>query len=252
MVVDKAIIFSDRQMSSPVGYVSRGKKIMVGEVPRNKNQVFPIVVAGKIAYIRSIDISTEKESIDSKNLTAERFKEVANKLPETKVVFSYFNFVSSIAVNNKNDKITDGDQLIWQGIGLKAEALVNKKYDFQLMSHYLGTGVGKEGFRAVEVGLGGTYRLIQSKKFLMRFEGSLLYVPYATYSYGSDFRVNSHGYSSGVGLNTTLLFTEHLGLEAFGSFNYIKLASFQVPEPYKDIAPAFVGYRFGLGLNYTF
>jgi hypothetical protein len=252
VVADEAVVYSDLQMSSPVGYISKGKKIVIGEIPRNKSQVYPIVVSGRIAYIRVMDVSTEKEAMDSQKLVAERFQELANKLPETRLGVSYFNFYSTVGLDANNGDLLDGQELQWQGVGLKASALVKKKYDFNILTHYLGAGVGDESFRVVEVGFGGTFRLIQNKFFLLRFEGDVLGVPHASYSVGSDFRVNSYGYSTGGGMNMALNLTENFGIEAFGKFYYTKIFPFRTPGTYKDISPSFFGHRLGLGLQYMF
>jgi hypothetical protein len=252
VVADPAVVYSDLQMSSPVGFIPKGKKIVVGEIPRNKNQVYPIVVSGRIAYIRVMDVSTEKEAMDSQKLTAERFKELATKLPETSLGVSYFNFYSSVGLTQANGDIADGDELQWQGVGLRAQALVKKKYDFQILMNYLGTGQGEESFRVVEGGFGGAFRLIRTKYFLLKLEGSLLWVPYASYSVGSDFRVNSYGYSTGGGLSMVLFITENMGVDLFGHFSYTKLFPFETPGTYEDISPSFVGRRLGAGFLYQF
>ena len=105
VTTDRAVIYSDQEMTSPVGYAARGKKIAVGEIARNKAQVYPIVVSGKIAYIRVIDVSTEKETMKSSNLTAERFSRQTLVAPQAKYVASYYSYLSQIAVSKKNEKL---------------------------------------------------------------------------------------------------------------------------------------------------
>lgn len=252
VIADPAIVYSDLQMSSPVGYISKGKKIVIGEVPRNKSQVYPIIVSGRVAYIRVLDVSTEKEAMDSQKLTAQRFQDLANKLPETRVGVSYFHFYSTVGLEEDNGDLLDGDELQWQGVGFKASALVKKRYDFQVLTNYLGASDGEESLRVVELGLGGTIRLIQTKSFILSFEGNLLWVPYASYGVGSDFRVNSYGYSTGGGVNMVLFITENMGVDLFGHLSYTKLFPFETPGTYEDISPSFVGRRLGAGFLYQF
>ena len=61
VISDRAIIYADRQMSAPIGYLKKGKKLKVGEVKRNKGRVLPVVVNGRIAYIKVADIQTSKD-----------------------------------------------------------------------------------------------------------------------------------------------------------------------------------------------
>lgn len=253
VVADRAIIYSDREMTSPVGYVSRGKKLVVGEIPRNKAQVYPIVVSGKVAYIRVLDVTTEKESMDSTRLVAERFQKNTDKVYKSKFVLGYYAFSSQVSLNNENSTdLLDGDAVLWHGISLKGEVLVKESFDFQVITNFMAMSEGQEKFRVLEFGLGAAYRLVDRRKFLLRIEAQGLGVPFSSYEVGSDFRLTSYGYTVGGGLNMTYLFDQHWGFEAFGGLYYTKLLGYDTPEPYKDVSPSFAGNRFGLGVNYTY
>ena len=121
VTADRAIIYSDREMTSPIGYIRKGKKISVGEIPRNLAQVYPVVVSGKIAYIRVMDVTTEKESMDSSRLVAERFKKTTLKVKRSKFVASYFLFNSQITLDKENAQLMDKDSVAWNGVSLKGE-----------------------------------------------------------------------------------------------------------------------------------
>ena len=58
----KAIIYADRELTLPLGYVTMGKELRVGEVARKGGQVLPLIVSGKIAYIKVSDISASKDN----------------------------------------------------------------------------------------------------------------------------------------------------------------------------------------------
>ncbi len=79
VIADRAVIYADKTMSSPVGYILRGKKVTIGEIPRNKARLYPIVVSGRVAYIRVTDVSTEIDNLDTNRLVAERFLRAARK-----------------------------------------------------------------------------------------------------------------------------------------------------------------------------
>ena len=66
----KAIIYADRELTLPLGYVSMGKELKVGEVARKGGQVLPLIVSGKVAYIKVSDISLSK---DDKNKGYSRY-----------------------------------------------------------------------------------------------------------------------------------------------------------------------------------
>jgi hypothetical protein len=249
---DKAVIYSDPEMTSPIGFVSRGKKLIIGEISRNKAQVYPIIVSGKIAYIKVIDVSTEKESMDSNRLTAERFQKATRQIPESKFVASYYSFASHITLSKQNGEAKDQDSFFWNGASLKGEILAGKRLDIQIISNYMQSAVDDETFRVIELGLGGALRLIDLRRFMARIEAQILAVPFSNYELGHEFRIKSFGYSTGATLNLTFLFKNNWGLEVFGGPYYTRLLAFDVPEPYADFSASFIGVRGGLGLNYTY
>ncbi len=253
VVADRAIIYSDREMTSPVGYVSRGKKLVVGEIPRNKAQVYPIVVSGKVGYVRVQDVTTERESMDSTRLVAERFQKNTDTVYKSKFVLGYFAFSSQANLNNSNTTdLVDKDAILWHGLSLKGEVLLKNSFDFQIISNFMAMSEGQEKYRVIEFGFGAAYRVIDSRKFLLRLEAQGYGIPFSSYEIGSDFRLTSYGYTAGGGLNMTYLFDQHWGLEASGGVYYTKLMGYDTPAPYKDVSPSFVGNRFGLGVNYTY
>jgi hypothetical protein len=249
---ERAVIYSDQAMSSPIGFISYGKKITIGEIPRNKSQVYPIIVSGKVAYIRAADVTTQKESMSSVKLTAERFKQNANPAPRSKLVPSYFYYDSQINLNHKNGQVSDKDSMTWHGLGLKGEVLVSKAIDFQIISQYLQSTMKDETYHAVEFGFGGAYRFIDWRRFLARLEAQILAVPFSSYALKNKFRMNGYGYSAGAGLNVGFLLGKSWGLELSGGLYYMKLMGFNVPSPYTSISPSFMGKRIGVGLNFNF
>jgi hypothetical protein len=248
VLADRAVIYSDREMTSPIGYVSRGKKLVVGEIPRNKAQVYPIVVSGKVAYIRVIDVTTERESMDSTRLTAERFQKNAAPKLEGKFSASYFAFNSTIEL----DDATEDDSFFWHGISLKGEMFLKNRFDFQVVLNWMQTQEKAVKFRAFEIGPGMAYRLIDTRRFLLRLEAQALLIPYSSYSQGSEFRVNSYGYTLGGGLTSTILFDENWGMDLSAGLYRTGMFSFKAPEPYGNIDPVFTGLRMGIGINYTY
>ncbi len=251
VLAERAVIYSDREMTSPVGYVTRGRKIKVGEIARNKGQVYPIIVSGKIAYVRVVDVTTEKESMESTRLTAERFQKNTKEAPETKFVASYFAYSAQIKIDAP-DVVGDKEAVLWHGASFKTEALVKDRVDVQLLLNYMTMTEQEAKFSAFEFGMGSAYRILDFRKFLLRAEAQLLAVPFSTYEVKQDFRVKSYGYTVGAGLSLTWLFDKNWGMEAFGGVYQTKLLGFKAPKPYEDIAPTFTGNRFGVGVNFTF
>lgn len=255
VLADEALIYADEQMTSAVGYVSRGKKIKIGEIPRNKAQVYPIIVSGKIAYIKVADVSTQKEYLDSSKLVAERFQRqtMGNQI-ETSFSAAFLSYNSQIVTDTTNGGVDDKDAVNWTGVALRGNGIVNERWELQIITNYLSATDSDEDetFRMVEAGLGAGYRFLDWGRLGMRFEAHLLGVPWASYAYGDQFRVNGNGYTAGAGISLSLRLTQHWGIDGYGGVYYTKLQNFRAPEPFASITPVFYGTRLGAGIHYAF
>lgn len=68
----KAVIYSDIELKSPIGYVRKGKQLAVGEVKRRRGEILPVVVNGRVAWIRVADLvlpSTQRSFEKDKKIT---------------------------------------------------------------------------------------------------------------------------------------------------------------------------------------
>ncbi|PIP96497.1 MAG: hypothetical protein COW00_10280 [Bdellovibrio sp. CG12_big_fil_rev_8_21_14_0_65_39_13] len=63
VIAKKAMVYSDINLTSAIGFLRQGKKIAVGEVKRNRGEVVPIVVNNRIAYLRVKDLSIEGDAL---------------------------------------------------------------------------------------------------------------------------------------------------------------------------------------------
>ena len=63
-VVDslRAIIYADIDRESPIGYVRKGKQLMVGNVKRRNDTMLPVMVNGQVAWIKVVDLYLPEEN----------------------------------------------------------------------------------------------------------------------------------------------------------------------------------------------
>lgn len=243
---EKALIYSDQKMTSAIGYLSKGKKIQVGEVPRNKAQVLPIIVSGKVAYIRINDISTETQEARSEELVAERFQRQVDTEYKSRLVFGYYNFLSKYT---ENDVSTDFN---WHGISLKGEISKDSRIDVQIIVNYMMSKNDEIEFQATEFGLGLGLRLLDFRYLKLKLFVEGLSVPFASYKNGSNFRINSYGYTLGGGGILNIGMGRNWGIEGKLGLYRTSLFKFKVPDPFEDISPVFNGVRAGVGLYFNY
>lgn len=252
VIAERAVIYADEQMSAPLGFIRKGKKIKVGDIARNRAQVYPIIVSGKMAYVRVIDLSTEMESVESGKLVAERFQKNTQDEHKTNYGLTVFNFASQIDLEPGDAQKSSLSSMNWLGFGLRGGTQINPKWDFDMMGNFLTAKSGEVAFNVIEFGVGASFRIFEQSRFKLRYFAQGLIVPFATYAYGDDFRVNGYGLSAGTGLNMVYRLGKYAGIEGFGGLYYMKLSGFDAPKPYTSISPTFLGTRLGLGFNYQF
>ena len=252
VTADQAVIYSDLKMSAPVGFVSKGKKVRVGSIARNHAQLYPIVVKGKVGYIRVIDVSTARENTHSNVLTSERFKDVTKDKHKTSYAVSFFNYSSQVNLNIANDQLKDKDPVNWYGLAVNGAAMMSKKWDLNILFNLMTAQAHEEVFRVVEFGVGASAKIIDESRLKLRFLVQALSVPFASYAFKEDFRVNGYGYSLGTGLNLAFRLGRRWGMETYGGFYFTKISKFAPPSPYNEISPSFLGTRLGVGVNYEF
>lgn len=99
VVVPRAIVYSDENMNSPLGYITNEKLITVGN-PRKRNpDLVPLVIYGRLAFIESKNIHFENESIEmlssKRGAPREHNIDITLSKPEDKLAennSAYFSF----------------------------------------------------------------------------------------------------------------------------------------------------------------
>lgn len=247
VIADKAVVYSDATMTTPVGYIRRGKKIKIGNTSKNNAQVYPLMVSGKVAYIRVVDINTEQETPKSKRLLTERFQR-STEVFDTRYAANLFMFPSSVNLS----KGKGVKSLTWNGLAVRGEVRYKQNWALEVLINYMQGTEGEETFRAFELGGGGSYRFFEEKTFEARVYGQALVIPFANYSMGDDFRVNGYGYTVGAGGNINMKLNLNWGVEAYAGLYYTGLSGFNVPTADDKVSATFIGSRLGIGANYRF
>ena len=77
--VPKAILYSDQNLKSPIGFVRRGQQLWVGDVKRRRGTILPVAVNGQIAWIRLIDLDIGQSMVASTQRSVKRNIEVEDE-----------------------------------------------------------------------------------------------------------------------------------------------------------------------------
>ena len=99
VIIPKAIVYADEDLTAPIGHVSNGKLIPVGKPLLHKTEIVPVIISGRLAYVHIQDIryvSEEDEELEKRkgapreHKIDQEFMTTEDKLTENNfVTFSY-------------------------------------------------------------------------------------------------------------------------------------------------------------------
>ncbi|MAZ49697.1 MAG: hypothetical protein CME65_14140 [Halobacteriovoraceae bacterium] len=251
----KAPVFSDVQMSSVIGFIGQGKRLRVGEVPKNKGRVLPIIVNKKIAYIQvdDIAISTSKEAIFS---ATKRIQSKMNEKSDVKKI----SLVGGLMYANVAFDDTE-----------RNEASYNLAfYDLGIRGYYRNLGevsglrsgfVYTQGEREEEklssfyIHIDYTLPLISTRFYDMLFFAGGLVSPYVEYEVDSLFDITGYGLGAHSGIDMSFELPGNWSLNVDGSYFLMKTFDLNLPDNAfygKELNPLINGIRTTVGFTYEY
>lgn len=213
----KAIVYADENMNSPLGFISNGKLIIVGNPRKLNRELVPLVVHGRLAFIQIKDIryeTDEGELITAKNgAPKEHDVDIVIKPPDEKLSENNSAYLS---INN----FFTGDELksVFQSIdgeekssmlGLRAQFIHRKEFS----RYFWGAGfdysfISSDGFSfgyfMINPTLGMT--LMRNPLFLLDVYGSLDFSVTTFTDVKNNYENESGGFVWGPQISTRLVF----------------------------------------------
>ncbi len=251
VVSEKAVIWADVARTTPLGYAPRGKVLRVGEVQRDKNQVLPVLISGKVAYISVEDISfsenDRKRAIESAQES--RFEKNIDVKSEISKRLS-IGGTQSFTTNN-DSYLFDSNERINNFIGFQMRGDLARNEDrirFGFMSEFRQATTSTATLRTLSFGLGISWVYLNTTKLKTRLETFIFAVPYANLREGRLFSLNGYGGGALAQAGLDLILTREWGIEVNAGFEAQRLAGFKIPAPFKSYSPSFLGTRVGASL----
>jgi len=118
---EKAVIYADQELTAPIGYIRRGKKIRVGEIARSYGKIIPVVVNGKVTYIKIQDIGLSGELAILETPTERIQNKAREKNHENLIALTYNGMATTF-------ETADGDETVFfNGAGIRGYIIDLKK-----------------------------------------------------------------------------------------------------------------------------
>lgn len=252
VMAEKAFIYADPDRTSPIGFVSRGKKLKLSSISKKQGSVYAVVVSGKIAYISVRDVSTELEEVQGTRLVAERFQEVAKKKSTNSYSVGAYQYSSIITQTESSGPTQDKDSVNWIGATLKGEMELSARTDLQIFLQYMTASEDIESWAMFSLGAGAAYKVVDYSNWQVRLVGEFQLIPFTSYELEDSFRIRGRGISLGGGLDTRLKLSQRWGLEGSVIYQYIKTMGFSAPDTQVYSNPSYMGLRLGANLTYIY
>ena len=232
---EKAVVYADAQMSASIGFLSKGRKIRVGEKPKNKGRVVPIIIQKKIAYIKLVDIErSPKESAVAD--VASRFNESSAK----KLASNKFAVIlgSSLASVYFPESATADDQynIMFFGGGVRMyREEENSTSGVKGTLEYMTGTRDKEKISFLAIPFDYYYKILRRDFLELHLFGGLNLMPFAEYKLSDDFTLNGYGYGVQAGSEFLFKFSSFT-IHVEAAYHYNKLMGFKLPD--NELYPA--------------
>ncbi len=253
--VEKAPVYADIDMRSPIGYVKKDKKVKVGEVTRNKGRLLPIIVSGKIAYIEQKNIISKEEMELYQQSRMKRESVQRENIRLNLVGFGATAIAGTLNTGNIVEGLVERNFSLIGG-GIKAHiasqtSRFEKRMSFDFVSGESDDKVILSHYTfSPELG----FRLFSFLGFKLNLHFGLQVTPFAQFGVKDLFEVNGWGYGGFGGADFS--FKVHKGLHLLGqaSFGKTFFGGFSIPETYTtaDISPEMNIAIFNAGLAYKY
>lgn len=234
VISDKAIIYADAQMSASIGYLSKGRKIRVGEKPKNNGRVLPLIIQKKVAYIKISDIERSSNVAAVENVKTRISERTAKTMGSSKFALLIGSSVSNIYFPESATADTEYSMLFVGG-GIRVYREEGSSNSGLKGSLEYSTGKrDDEEITTFSIPFDYYYKIIHNKILELHLSAGLSIVPFAEYKLGSEFTLNGNGYGAQVGSEIVFKFSK-IGLHFEGLYEYKKLMGFKLPD--NDLYP---------------
>ncbi len=256
VTVEKAIVYSDTEMTSPIGYIKKGKRIRVGSKSRRGGRLYPMVIKKRIAYIKVDSVSTSNKLVDLQSASA-RIKKAEVQTDEKRVGLFYSGYASFIGIDQEssfsNDTYSD-DVFYFNGFGLRGYlSKQNSRTTWRVSLESSSTSTLKNELYFLGLSADYAFDLIKFDNYVFRGYAGLEVIPFAQYSYEDLFTVNGYGGGARAGLEMEVKFKNSFGLHVDGGYGFKKLF-FSLPDSTNidEFNPTFNGVVFSASISYAY
>jgi hypothetical protein len=245
----ETLVYSDLFTTAPIGRLRRGKKIKIGKTTKNRGQIYPIVVSGRIAYVKASDLLII--SSDSIELPVGHDSIVGLDLKKKSLIFSVQQYQTSWRTG-AYDTTAPGQESSFSGMSLSYQYKQKSQYFYRIGYEQLSASGNNEELFIPSVTYTPVYRFWSGNKAKFNAGLSLAFSPFATYEVSPFFKLDGFAYSITPFIEHNYFFAENQFLLIHLGFRQMNLTEFAMPSIYQAFNPSFNGWQFNVAMGFNY
>jgi hypothetical protein len=258
VTAQKAIIYSDLEMKSPIGFFIKDKKIRIADKTRSGGRLFPTVIRKRIVYIKVDDIVIG-EKLQLLESASKRIKDVQTKENEKRVSLFYNGYASFMSLDKENPfskESSEGTLFYYNGFGVKGYlSNYGSKKTWRVSVESSSTATELNEFSVISLIPEISYDILKFDNYAFRIFAGVILSPFVQYSYDDLFTVNGYGAGISTGAEMEFKFKKSFGFHVDAGYRVQKyfLELPQGPSSDEDkFNPLFNGVSFSASISYGY
>lgn len=246
----RAIIYSDKLMTSPIGFIKEGKKIRVGTSARNKGRAVPVVVSKKIAYLAIKDLAI----LDGSEVILPKDHEsiIGLEIKKKRMIFGTHMLVSNYEKGRYSLGQVPEEIVTFTGFNLLIENKKKKRSYQRYGIDYLSFTAGDESLSIPSVVYDWVRSFADEGRHKFRGVFEIGFSPYAIYRVEPYFALNGFSSHFEIGGEYVYYLFEESSLQLKAAYRAQKLLDFNLPSTFETFDPLISGVNISLAYAHSF
>lgn len=253
----QTVVYADVDLAAPIGYIRNGRKLKVGDTSLKQGTIVPLIVSGKIAYVKTSDISFTisgtKLEHGAPELTDHEvdiiFKNDAEKLKENSYISADYMLVSpgsDWTDYHESNAIADTPTLNRINFGIEYRD-PKSRHGLQFGLGYLFGSSDISKISSLYGELQYQFRFINRSSFAIEgYAGAIITGDFSQ----ENFEEKSAGAAWGYHLGGRLRIAPYSPISFYGQIGLMSYFSGTMDEISSETVSSAGGISFGAGISY--
>jgi hypothetical protein len=248
---EQAYIYADQDRTSPIGYVSKGKKFKVGSIPRNNGTMLPLIVSGRVAYIKIVDIATSYDKF-LLELPSDRYVRIQKpQMYEKDVTFYMHTFSSNLETGQYDANVADEKGANF--FGMTIQGLVALEVDWFLGTSFTieKTEVETQSLSNIYINLDSLYKFTNRYRYYVGTMFTVGFSPNSRLTVDNAFKLSGQSFQFLTGFQFGYLL-DKTSFKLDLGYRFQAFSNYDVPDTLEEFRPVISGPHigFGVAINY--